>query len=178
MAKDYSNENELVKACIEQDTHAQFALFEKYKVAMFNLIFRICNDYDSSNDQLQEGFIEVFKNIKNFRRESTLGAWIKRIMIRKVLKELRSAYRFEELDEQIQSNDLMIDQWIDAEMLDLAIRRLPESCRTVFVLYEIEGYSHREIAQMLKVSEGTSKSQLHYAKKCLQKSLSKNYYFK
>ncbi|WP_209331151.1 RNA polymerase sigma factor [Lunatimonas salinarum] len=178
MAKDYSNENELVKACIEQDTHAQFALFEKYKVAMFNLIFRICNDYDSSNDQLQEGFIEVFKNIKNFRRESTLGAWIKTIMIRKALKASRSENTFEEVPDQIEACDLMIDQWIDAQMLDLAIRNLPGSSRAVFVLFEIEGYSHREIAQMLKVSEGTSKSQLHYAKKCLQKSLSKNYYSK
>lgn len=178
MGKNYSNEDELIQACKEQNAQAQFALFEKYKVAMFNLIFRICNNYDQANDHLQEGFIDVFRNIKNFRNESTLGAWIKTIMVRKALKGIRSEIAFEELNEDIQTNDLLLDQWIDAEMLDQAIRNLPESSRAVFVLYEIEGYSHQEISSMLKVSIGTSKSQLHYSKKLLQKTLSKTYYSK
>ncbi|MCH7411528.1 sigma-70 family RNA polymerase sigma factor [Belliella sp. DSM 111904] len=174
MTKLYTSEEDLIKACKAQNTQAQFFLFENYKIAMFNLIYRICNDYDQANDHLQEGFIEVFRNIKNFREESTLGAWIKSIMIRKTLKGISSKIKFEKLNEQIQANDLLLDQWIDGEMLDKAIRNLPESSRTVFVLYEIEGYSHDEISKMLKVSTGTSKSQLHYAKKILQKSLSKN----
>ncbi|MFD2034175.1 RNA polymerase sigma factor [Belliella marina] len=178
MEKNYSNEDELIEACKAQNAQAQFALFEKYKVAMFNLIYRICNDYDQANDHLQEGFIDVFRNIKNFRKDSTLGAWIKTIMIRKALKGIRSGIAYEELNEQIQSNDLLLDQWIDGDMLDQAIRNLPESSRAVFVLYEIEGYSHEEISKMLKVSIGTSKSQLHYAKKVLQKTLSKDYYSK
>lgn len=99
-------------------------------------------------------------------------------MIRKALKGIRSEIAFEKLNEDIQSNDLGLDQWIDAEMLDQAIKNLPESSRAVFVLYEIEGYSHQEISNMLKVSVGTSKSQLHYAKKLLQKALSKTYYSK
>lgn len=178
MEKNYSNEDELIQACKEQNAQAQFALFEKYKVAMFNLIFRICSDYDKANDYLQEGFIDVFRNIKNFRKESTLGAWIKTIMIRKALKGIRSEIAFEKLNEDIQSNDLGLDQWIDGEMLDQAIKNLPESSRAVYILYEIEGYSHQEISNMLKVSVGTSKSQLHYAKKLLQKALSKTYYSK
>jgi RNA polymerase sigma factor (sigma-70 family) len=145
---------------------------------MFNLVYRICNDYDRSNDHLQEGFIDVFRNIKHFRQEATLGAWIKTIMVRKALREIRTESRLDHSHDQIQSNDFMIDQWIDAETLDKAIRKPPESSRTVFVLYEIEGYSHKEIANMLRVSEGTSKSQLHYAKKSLQKTLSKNYHAK
>lgn len=175
MTKIYPTEKELIEACLLQDRQAQFELFERYKVAMFNLVFRICNDYDEANDLLQEGFIEVFRHLKSFRKEATLGAWIKTIMIRKALKGIQSKFNFEELNDQIKSEELMLDQWIDAELLDQAIRSLPESSRAVFVLYEVEGYSHDEISKLLTVSTGTSKSQLHYAKKLLQKKLSKNY---
>ena len=175
MTKNYPTEKELIEACLSQDRKAQFELFERYKVAMFNLVFRICNDYDEANDLLQEGFIEVFRHLKSFRKEATLGAWIKTIMIRKALKGIQPKINFEELNDQIKSEELMLDQWIDADLLDQAIRSLPESSRAVFVLYEVEGYSHDEISKLLTVSTGTSKSQLHYAKKLLQKKLSKNH---
>lgn len=175
MAKNYPTEKDLIDACLSQDRQAQFELFERYKVAMFNVIFRISNDYDQANDVLQEGFIEVFRHLKSFRKDSTIGAWIKTIMIRKALKNVKAQVVFEELNEEIISNELMLDQWIDAELLDHAIRGLPESSRAVFVLFEIEGYSHEEISKLLNVTIGTSKSQLHYAKKLLQTKLSKNY---
>lgn len=178
MAKNYPIEKDLIDACLSQDRQAQFELFERYKVAMFNLVFRISNDYDQANDLLQEGFIEVFRHLKSFRRDSALGAWIKTIMIRKALKGIKAQIVFEELNEEIISNELMLDQWIDAELLDQAIRSLPESSRAVFVLFEIEGYSHEEISKLLNVTIGTSKSQLHYAKKLLQSKLSKNYFSK
>lgn len=175
MTKNYPTEKDLIDACLSQDRQAQFELFERYKVAMFNLVFRICNDYDIANDLLQEGFIEVFRHLKNFRKDATLGAWIKTIMIRKALKGIKSNINFEELNDQIKSEDLLLDQWIDAEMLDQAIRSLPESSRAVFVLFEVEGYSHEEISKLLKVSQGTSKSQLNYAKKLLKNKLTKKY---
>lgn len=175
MAKNYPTEKDLIDACLSQDRQAQFELFERYKVAMFNVIFRISNDYDQANDVLQEGFIEVFRHLKSFRRDSAIGAWIKTIMIRKALKNTKAQVVFEELNEEIITNELMLDQWIDAETLDLAIRSLPGSSRAVFVLFEIEGYSHEEISKLLNVTIGTSKSQLHYAKKLLQTKLSKNY---
>ena len=175
MAKNYPTEKDLIDACLSQDRQAQFELFERYKVAMFNVIFRISNDYDQANDVLQEGFIEVFRHLKSFRRDSAIGAWIKTIMIRKALKSIKAQVAFEELNEEIITNELILDQWIDAELLDLAIRSLPESSRAVFVLFEIEGYSHEEISKLLNVTIGTSKSQLNYAKKLLQSKLSRNY---
>jgi len=175
MAKIYPTEKDLIDACISQNRQAQFELFERYKVAMFNVVFRISSDYDQANDLLQEGFIEVFRHLRNFRRDSALGAWIKTIMIRKALKEIKAQVVFEELSEDMRSDELMLDQWIDAELLDLAIRSLPESSRAVFLLFEIEGYSHEEISKLLKVTVGTSKSQLHYAKKLLQSKLSTNF---
>jgi RNA polymerase sigma factor (sigma-70 family) len=175
MTKHHQTEKDLIDACISQDSQAQFELFERYKVAMFNLVFRICNDYDGANDLLQEGFIAVFRHIKNFRQESSLGAWIKTIMVRKALKGIKSKVEYLELNEQLESEELFLNQWIDAEMLDQAIRSLPESSRAVFVLYEVEGYNHEEISQLLTISKGTSKSQLHYAKKLLQSKLSTNY---
>ena len=175
MGKIYLTEKDLINACISQDSQAQFELFERYKVAMFNLVYRISNDYDEANDLLQEGFIEVFRHIKNLRQDSTVGAWIKTIMVRKALKSIKTQQIHEDLNEAIVSDELLLDQWIDAEMLDQAIRSLPESSRAIFVLYEIEGYSHEEISKLLNIHKGTSKSQLHYAKKLLQKKLSKDY---
>lgn len=171
----YRKEEDLLRDCLLQKQDAQFELFERYKVAMFNLVYRICNDYDQANDILQEGFIDIFRNLEKFEQKSTLGAWIKSIMLRKALKAVSKKMDFEEIQDTIENQTYPLDQWIEAEALDHAIRSLPVASRTVFVMYEVEGYSHQEIADNLHISLGTSKSQLHYAKKLLQERLSKHY---
>jgi RNA polymerase sigma factor (sigma-70 family) len=166
----FQTEQELIDACLKHDSRAQFALFEKYKKAMYTLAYRLLNDTDKAQDCLQEGFIDVFSGLKNFRGESTLGAWIKQIMIRKAYKlfDKHINESIESIPEE-SSND--IQGWIDGEMLDAAIRSLPEKCRVVFILIEVEGYGHKEVAGLLNISDGTSKSQLNYAKKLLQHKL-------
>jgi RNA polymerase sigma factor (sigma-70 family) len=147
-------------------------LFEKYSKAVFNVAYRITNDYDVSNDVLQEGFIEVFKDLEKFRKESSLGSWIKTIVVRAALRKIKIENRFEKLSAE---HDQIVE-WkddFDAEELDKAIRSLPQGYRTVFLLVEKEGYKHKEIAKMLDISEGTSKSQLFYAKKMLQQKLTR-----
>ena len=138
---------------------------------MFTKVFRLLNDYEEANDALQEGFIEVFKNLKNFRFDSTLGAWIKTIMVRQAIRRQTILCKFESFDAQIHEVVFDAPDSFTAQELDEAIRGLPEGCRTIFLLAEVEGYMHKEIAEMLQISEGTSKSQLSHAKKLLRKKL-------
>lgn len=169
--KEIIPEKVLVEKCRQNDRGAQRELFNRYKNAMYTLAFRMLNNEDEAHDALQDAFISVFGNIRRFRGESSLGAWIKTIQIRAALSIIRKRMQFETLNEQWEDKRQSLNGWIDGEMLDQSIRSLPAGCRSVFVLVEIEGYSHRETAALLNVSEGTSKSQLSYAKKLLRGKL-------
>lgn len=169
--KEIIPEKTLVERCRQNDRTAQRELFDWYKVAMYTLAFRMLNNEDEAHDALQETFISVFRNIRKFREEGTLGAWIKTILIRSALRMIRKRMQFEALDEQWEDPGQSLEGWIDGEMLDIAIRSLPSGCRSVFVLIEVEGYPHKQAAGMLGISEGTSKSQLSYAKKLLKEKL-------
>ena len=163
----------LIDGCLKDDRDSQKQIYDLYKDAMYSVCFRICGNYDDAKDALQEGFIEVFRCINAFRAESSLGAWIKTIMVRRAIRKLKKL-RFEEISVNLQE-PVEFDSEISGDELHKAILMLDEGYRSVFVLYEVEGYSHREISIMLKISEGTSKSQLHYAKKKLQSILQKIY---
>ncbi|AWW31261.1 RNA polymerase sigma factor [Echinicola strongylocentroti] len=165
-------EKELIERCTKQDRKAQFELFERYKVALYSSVFRILNEEDLAHDALQEAFIEIFKGIKKFRSESTLGFWMKRIAIRKAIKMAKSRMLFTSLDQVAELPDhAPLDGWIDGQLLDVTIRELPVGCRSVFLLIEVEGFKHAECAKLLSISESTSKSQLSYAKKLLRGKL-------
>ncbi len=138
---------------------------------MYTTAYRILNDEAHAHDALQEGMIEVFRDIRKFRQESSLLHWMKTIVIHKSLRKLKQERRFESLD-TMQYEE--VTEWQDnltGEFLDQAIRSLPAGYRAVFNLIAVEGYTHRETAQMLHISEGTSKSQLYHAKKLLQQKL-------
>jgi RNA polymerase sigma-70 factor (ECF subfamily) len=134
---------------------------------MYTIALRILKDEDDASDALQEAFIQVFKDIKTFRRESTIGAWIKTIVIRSSLRKIKK-----NVFEEINDNTLNIpDQQscaLTGEYIEKQIMSLPTGYRTVFLLIEVEGYSHKEVAEILHISEGTSKSQLFYAKRQLR----------
>jgi len=168
-------ESDLIDACLANDRLAQKKLYEKYKNAMYSVCYRITNDYDMANDVMQDAFIQIFKSLASFRRESTLGAWIKTIVVRTAIKKVKKTKKFVELDDRITSGDDFIDwgHYLDAEYLEKAILSLPGGYRTVFVLIEVEGYSHKEVGKMLGISEGTSKSQLFHSKKKLRAKLEK-----
>ncbi len=170
------DELDLINGCLKNDRQAQKKLYYKYCKAMFTVAYRIINNYDVANDILQDAFIQIFKDIKSFRKESTLGAWIKTIVVRTALKELREKDFFvsiENTDEFNQNVEMpvVVDNSMSGSDLEKAILSLPDGYRTVFLLIEVEGYSHKEVANMLNISEGTSKSQLFYAKKQLQQKL-------
>ncbi len=166
-----SYEEQLLNECLKRERRAQQELYDRYKDAMFTIALRITNDHDDTCDSLQDAFIQVFRDLEQFNRQSTLGALIKTIVIRTAVKKKKALYPTESLD-TVNSNDII--QWpneINAEELDKAIKELPEGYRMVFLLLEVEGYTHKEAAEMLSISVGTSKSQLFHAKKMLQKKL-------
>lgn len=165
-------EQRLLAACLKDDPQAQKELYDRYKDAMFTLAYRICSDFELAQDALQEGFVGVFRGMKSFRKESSLGAWIKTIIVRTAYKKCKKEKLTQSLDQEI--GDTLIDwggQNLDIEYLEKAIQALPSGYRSVFVLIEVEGYPHKDVADILGISVGTSKSQLFYAKRQLRKHL-------
>ena len=166
-------ENELIQRCLQHDRSAQRLLYDRYKTAMYTLAYRMTGDFDQANSVLQDTFLAVFQNLSQYRSEATLGAWIKAILVRKAHRSSQQTPAYLLL-ESLPTDTSSVD-WgnnaIDAAHLEKAILSLPEGARAVFVLIEVEGYAHREVAELLGVSEGTSKSQLNYAKKRLRELL-------
>lgn len=163
-------ENELIDACIQNNRFAQRTLYDRYKRAMYTLAYRLTGDFDEANDVLQDAFLDVFKNLSSFRKDASLGAWIKTIVARKAYKQFKKV-SFIDYSENIIETETW-DETLNSEYLEKAILSLPEGFRTVFVMIEIEGFTHREVAELLSISEGTSKSQLFHAKKKLREVLS------
>lgn len=163
----------LIKNCIKNNRKSQKELYDKYKDAMFTICLRITGNYDDAADALQDGFISVFKGLSSFKGESTFGAWIKTIMVRSSVRRLKKIFFVDE--EKIHEEPVLFDSDLSGDDLHNAILQLDEGYRSIFVLYEVEGYTHNEIGEMLNISPGTSKSQLHYAKKKLKKILKKIY---
>ena len=167
------SEHQLIQSCIAADRNAQRLLYERYSRAMFTLALRVTGDRETAAEALQDAFLLVFRHLGDFQGRSTLGAWIKTIVARTAVQSLRKKQLpTEPLDHR---SDTDTADWgtapLDIEYLERAIRDLPEGYRAVFVLAEVEGFSHKEIGDLLGISEGTSKSQLFYAKKRLRQIL-------
>ena len=166
-------EHQLIQSCLANDRNAQRLLYERYKRAMFTLAVRVVGDHEVAAEVLQDAFLKVFRHLTDFQQRSTLGSWIKTIVVRTAITYLRKKQLpTESLDYRSDADPL---DWgtspLDTEYLERAIQNLPEGYRAVFVLAEVEGFSHREIGGLLGISEGTSKSQLFYAKKRLRETL-------
>ncbi len=142
---------------------------------MFNVCLRILRKREDAEDALQDAFSLVFRKLSTFRNESTLGAWIKRIVVNTCLNEIkkRKAF-FIELDEGMHVVDESIDipeYKLEVSKIQQALGLLPDGYRTICSLYLFEGYDHQEISSLLGISVSTSKSQLHRGKKLLKKQL-------
>lgn len=161
-------EKYLIEGALNNDRRAQYELFMSYKDAMFTILFRFLGNAQDAEDALQEGFVKVFTKIDSFNQKSTLGAWMKTIFIRTALEKVRKRMYFSDIDEAYSFEPVQPDDELSGEMLENAILSLNKGYRTIFLLVEVEGYKHKEVAEMLNISEGTSKSQLSRAKKKLQ----------
>ncbi len=162
----------LIRACIKRDRAAQKELYNKYSPMLFAVIKRyIKNDYDAE-DILIDTFMKIYENIGKFKNEGSFEAWIRKIAIRESLMFLRRNKVFKlfiEADNLIIPDKINIVDELQLEDLLKALDLLPIGYRTVFNLYVIEGYKHKEIAEKLNISINTSKSQLRLAKERMQK---------
>lgn len=172
----FSHEAQLVKALRKQDPKAQRQVYEKYSPRMLGLCFRYIGDEMIAEDVMIEGFLRVFNKIDQFGEEGSFEGWIRRIMVNEALGQIRKQKRIPEdamSDEAANIPDYAYaDQNLNAEELLSLIAELPAGYRTVFNLYAIEGYAHSEIAELMGITESTSKSQLHRARALLQKMVS------
>ena len=178
MAKVYPlplGEARLVKRCKRGNLAAQRELYRRYASAMYAVCLRYCKRREEAEEVLSNGFVKVFGRLDQFSGTGRLGAWIKTIMVREALNFLRYQKNyFEEMDEERDYGHRREEEALDAEHLLRLVRSLPTGYQTVFNLYALEGYSHQEIAELLKISVGTSKSQLNRAKSIIKAELSKN----
>lgn len=169
------NEAELIKGCINEERASQQKLFKAYAGKMLVVCMRYTRNRQEAEDILQDGFVRVFDNIRKFSFNGSFEGWVRKIMINCALRNYRkSSYQKEQIgiadDYDMPTNATVIEKLSEQELLAL-IDELPEGYKMVFNLYAIEGYSHKEIAEMLVINEGTSRSQLNKARKYLQKKL-------
>jgi RNA polymerase sigma factor (sigma-70 family) len=170
------SEEELIEGCRKGNRASQKALYERYCRKMLVVCLRYSKTTAEGEDILQEGFVKVFLGIKDFRQEAKLETWITRIMVNTALNvQRRKLYLYPMVDvEEINLPDTEVSiSGIHFTQLLEMIQTLPQGCQIVFNLFAIEGFSHKEIAEQLGISEGTSKSQFARAKSLMQAKLLK-----
>lgn len=168
----------LVAGCVKGDPVAQKALYQQYARKMMSICMRYAHNRDQAQDILQDGFVKVFQKMDHYRGEGPLGGWIARTMVNTALDHIRRNKPYDQsLDlteaEHLHSEDEHILSGMTTDELMLLIQGLPTGYRTVFNLFAIEGLPHKEIAEMLGISENTSKSQFMKARAYLRKLLPK-----
>ncbi len=173
----HKNYSTLIKKVSQGNRKAQHELFELFAARMLS----VCRQYMKSNDLAEEvmlnGFFKVITRIDSYAGQGSFEGWIRRIMVNEALSELRRRKKLQFDDESALENSLEHSAYIETELevkeLQNLIDALPNGYKTVFVLYAVEGYKHSEIAELLQISEGTSKSQLSKARAMLQAMVSK-----
>jgi len=167
------SDKEIITGCLRNDRNSQKALFDKYSRSMKTLCLRYVGDNEDAEDVLQNGFILMFENLGNFKFEGSFEGWLRKIMTNACLKHLidKKKMKIENIDESngVKSINFDIDLQLSGEVLLKGLMSLPAGYRTVFNMYVIEGYSHREIAELLNIEESSSRSQLAKAKIFLRK---------
>ncbi len=165
-------ETDLIKGCIKENAHCQRMLFEQYAGKMMSVCLRYANDTMEAEDIMQDGFIKVFQYLHQFKFEGSFEGWIRRIIVNTAIRHLeKKKIQFKDIDES-GANAPKLDPYTYSHMgqddLMKLINQLPDGYKVVFNLNVIEGYSHEEIAEMLHIQPGTSRSQLVKARKMLQ----------
>lgn len=172
-------DQKIIEGCIAGKRSAQSQLYHKFSAGMLGVCLRYCRNLEDAEDVLQEGFIKVFRSIHTFRGESFIGSWIKRIMINTAITHNKKVMSLELLKTEMpdadflgeQENEEIVIHAVEPEKLLAHIQGLPEGYRTVLNLYVFEGYTHKEIAESLGISENTSKTQLFKARAYLRNKL-------
>jgi RNA polymerase sigma factor (sigma-70 family) len=170
-----AKEDELIKGCLRRERSAQRQLYDTFSSKMYSICYRYVKDSMEAEDILVTAFMKVFDKIEQFKSEGSFEGWIRRIVVNEALTYLRrnrAMYLETDLEQADREPDYSkLSDHLEAEDLMNMIKELPTGYRIVFNMYAIDGYSHKEIADQLNISENTSKSQLSRARVYLQKML-------
>ncbi|MFD2542849.1 RNA polymerase sigma factor [Lacinutrix gracilariae] len=162
--------NQLIQNCKKNDAQAQSELYQLFSGKLFSICLKYSRNYAEAEDNLQDAFVTIFNKISQFNNKGSFEGWLKRITINTALQCYRNKGVFEIVNEEkIEDITLEIeDDELSIDYLLKIIQELPDRYRLVFNLYALDGYSHKEIASMLKISTGTSKSNLARARQILK----------
>lgn len=170
-----AQEEQLIKGCIRRDRNAQKSLYDRYSSKMYALSYRYVKDSMDAEDVLVTAFTKIFDRISQYKSEGSFEGWIRKVVVNEALTFLRrNRSMYLETDLEVADRDpdyRTLSDHLEAEDLLRLIQELPSGYRIVFNMYAIDGYSHKEIAEQLGISENTSKSQLSRARTYLQKLL-------
>jgi RNA polymerase sigma-70 factor, ECF subfamily len=170
------DESDLVKKCIDGDQKAQRMLFEKFAPKMLGVCMRYAPNTEQAEDVLQEGFVKVFTKLSHYKGGGSLEGWVRRIMVNTSLDQIRKNSKFkdnvamDQVDYKLENSGLILESLMEEDLLKL-INEMPTGYKTVFNMFAIEGFSHKEIAVELDISENTSKSQYSRARAYLKMKL-------
>lgn len=172
------DEQALIKDCLKGNPIAQRKLFEKFAPKMMSVCLRYMKDGQEAEDVLQDGFIKIFQKLNAYENTGSLEGWIRRIIVNTALDQLRRNSKFGYTDDvnevgyKIENNDFTVEGLMAQDLMKL-ISQMPEGYKVIFNMFAIEGYSHKEIADLLGITENTSKSQYSRARAHLREKLEK-----
>jgi len=171
-------EQQIVAGCKKNESWAREKLYELYAPAMLGVCVRYVGDSEKAKDILHDGFIKIFRKINTYSGEGSLGGWMRRIFVTTALEFLRDDYfqgymDITDYEERIETVEISVVEKLSAEEILKCISELPKGYQLVFNMYAIEGYSHAEIAKILNIKEGTSRSQFAHARQLLQNKIQK-----
>ena len=166
-------DKELIERVLKNDTKAQEVLYQQYTAKMYSLCLRYARHQMEAEDLLQDGFIKVFSHLNEYKFNGSFEGWIRRIFTNNAInavnkKQFKNEFYLPDANNEILAKDVTIIEKISEQDLIKVISTLPIGYRTIFNMYVIDGYSHAEIAEMLEITESTSRSQLTKAKKMLR----------
>ncbi|MGK4567040.1 RNA polymerase sigma factor [Flavobacterium sp. 3HN19-14] len=164
--------DQIIKGCIRQNRKEQEQLYNLYKNTLFALSLKYCRNTAEAEDNLHNAFIAIFTNIKRYNNSGSFEGWMKRITIFKAIDSYKKSFQLAPIKDDIPDTEIAGDEMnFSLDEILSFVQELPNQYRLVFCLYELDDYSHQEIAAMLSISEGTSKSNLHRAKQILKEKI-------
>ena len=168
-------EKEIIQLAIENNRSAQQKIYAQFSSKMLSVCRQYIKDIHQAEDIMITAFMKVFVNLNNFQHNGSFEGWIRRIMVNECISYIRVQKKVNFLDEESYSEDSFnnIESQFSVEDIQFLIDSLPDGYKMIFNLYAIEGYKHQEIASMLGINEGTSKSQLSHARKILKEQITK-----
>lgn len=171
----HQEEKNLIELAVENNRYAQQQIYTRFSPKMLSVCRQYIKDIHQAEDVMITAFMKVFVNLKNFESKGSFEGWIRRIMVNESISFIRAQKKVSFLEDEYYKEDGFnnIESNLSVEDIQSLIDRLPEGYKMIFNLYAIEGYKHKEIAEMLGINEGTSKSQLSHARKMLQELVNK-----